>query len=84
MLLTAHLFTAGGCCPLKPMKRPIDSSLLKDTQLGSGPGPVEPGLLLDREEDHQRCSFNCYSSETEAAGETSSCQQEKDQHSRVQ
>ena len=47
MLLTADLFEADGCWSLKFMKRPLDQSLLKDTQLGSGlgpgPGPAESG-----------------------------------------
>ena len=62
MLLTAYLFAAEGCSPLKSMKTSCDWSLLKDKRLISDPvpDPTEAGLpeiLLDREKDHQGWKF---------------------------
>ena len=44
MLLTAYFLVVRASYPLKSMKWSIDWSLLKDTQLDSGPGSTEAGL----------------------------------------
>lgn len=57
--VTAYLFGAEGSS-LKLMRRPFERSLLKDTQLGSGPVSVESdfaGILVNREEGHQKGPF---------------------------